>query len=95
MDFGDRRKIFRAKQKARCAKRMEIRKAVEQRLAESGGAGNQVENEFPAIPSVPGMDEVETAIGFLLQGSDLVDDFNVAAFSEEAPEDEAVCRAVS
>lgn len=94
MDFEDRRKNYRAKQRTRCAKRMEVRKAVEQRLAESVGAGNQVENEFPAIPSVLGMDEIETAVGFLLLGSDLVDDYTEAAFSEEAPEDEAVCRAV-
>ncbi|MFW6333400.1 MAG: hypothetical protein ACOC23_08885 [Thermodesulfobacteriota bacterium] len=31
-----------------------------------------MENEFLAIPFVLGMDEVETAIGFLLLGSDLV-----------------------
>ena len=95
MDFGDRRKKYRAMQKARCAKRMEIREAVEQKLAENGGVEDPIETELPLICSFLGMDEGKTALAYLLQGSDLMDDYNEADFSEEVSEDEAVCRAVS
>ena len=82
-------------QKTRCAKRMEIRKAVERKSAEIGGAENQVDNELPMICALMGMDEVNTALGFLLQGSEQVDDDPETAFSEDVPEEETVCEAVS